>query len=271
MAAIGQTRPAPTTIRTPLFILGVALALLAFLAMFAFGILFVNRSQGGAQVRVVVAARDINPREPITADMLTMGMAPASATPNIQFQSVADLKGFSAVVLVYKGQVITANLVSSNPDALAGSVSSFLPIPQGYVAMTIPTSEQQGIAGYVAEGDYINVLATVNTNLFSRVNERSVTRTVFTTVPIIRVGPAVTFPKQGVAQGVASSLTVVLSLCDAQYLDWLINNATLKYVLLSYKDYSQGIAPPDQTCPPTDKPSVIGPALINSRWAFSQG
>ena len=38
MAAIGQTRPARTTnIRTPLFILGVGLALLAFLVMFAFG------------------------------------------------------------------------------------------------------------------------------------------------------------------------------------------------------------------------------------------
>ena len=33
MAAIGQSRPTATGIRTPLFILGVALALLAFLLM----------------------------------------------------------------------------------------------------------------------------------------------------------------------------------------------------------------------------------------------
>src|SRR5207245_9525884 len=50
MAAISQTRPARTTnVRTPLFILGVGLALLAFLVMFAFGILFANRSQTGSQ------------------------------------------------------------------------------------------------------------------------------------------------------------------------------------------------------------------------------
>src|SRR3989442_12688540 len=80
MAAIGQTRPARTTnIRTPLFILGVGLALLAFLVMFAFGMLFANRSQTGTQVRVVVAAQDIDAREPITPDMLTTALIPTAA------------------------------------------------------------------------------------------------------------------------------------------------------------------------------------------------
>src|SRR3989442_10784674 len=80
MAAISQTRPARTTnVRTPLFILGVGLALLAFLVMFAFGILFANRSQTGSQVRVGVAARDIDPPEPITPDLLTTAPIPSTA------------------------------------------------------------------------------------------------------------------------------------------------------------------------------------------------
>lgn len=270
MAVIGQARPGGMTIRTPLFVLGVALALLAFLAMFAFGLLFSRGASGGTEIRAVVAQRDIQPREPISDDMLTIAAAPSSSA-SIAFLHPADLKGYGAVVPIYKGEVITRNLVSSNLDDVSGAVSSYLPIPNGFVAMTLPTSEQQGVAGYVAQGDYIDILATLNTSLFSRGNERQVTRTVFTNVYVIRVGPASTLPKQGQPQGVSSSLTVVLSLCDAQYLDWLITNATLKYTLLSFHDYATAPAKADPSCPATLAPNVIGPALVDARWAFSRG
>src|SRR5436190_1158492 len=99
MAAIGQARPTtPGSIRTPLFIAGIALALLAFLVMFAFGIVFANKSQSGAQLKVVVATRDIQAREPITADMISISSVPATAAPPKAFSRTADLTGFSAVV-----------------------------------------------------------------------------------------------------------------------------------------------------------------------------
>ena len=37
-------------VRTPLFLLGVGMALLAFIAMFAFGIVFANRGLTGQQI-----------------------------------------------------------------------------------------------------------------------------------------------------------------------------------------------------------------------------
>jgi len=267
MAAIGQTRPASTTnIRTPLFILGVGLALLAFLVMLAFGLLFASRSQTGTQIRVVVAAQDIDAREPITADMLTTSLMPQTAVPPHAFLRAADLTGFSALVSIYKGQPITGNVVSSNPDQL--TYSSFLPIPQGYIALTLPTSEQQGVAGFIAQGDYIDVIATVNTQLFSPVNPRQVTRTVFTNLYVLRVGPQSVVPRQGQSQGVSSSITVLLSLCDAQYMDWLLSNATLRYALQSYHDYAKTLAPADPSCPSTAAPGTIGPGQVQGRWGF---
>jgi len=132
LAAITQTRPARTGIRTPLFVVGVALALLAFLLMFAFGIVFVNRSQAPGQVRVVVAARDIDSREPITADMITLSPVPVNALPPKAYLKLSDLTGYSALVTIPRGQALTANIVASNPDQLAAGVaSSFLPIPPG--------------------------------------------------------------------------------------------------------------------------------------------
>lgn len=278
MAAIRSTRPEPgpvrpatSRIRTPLFILGVGLALLAFLAMFAFGILFANRSQVAGQVQVVVAARDIEPREPITPDMITLAKVPSTTLPPHAIVNSGELAGFSALVTIYKGAVVTSNVVTSNPDQIAGGAASFLPIPQGYVAMTLPTGEQQGVAGYIAQGDYMNVIATVNTGLFSTNSPRTVARTVFTSLYVIRVGPPSLAPKQGQAQGIASSLTVVMSLCDAQFMDWLISNASLKYVLLSYKDYSpKSLVAPDPGCPSVNEPGVVGPSQVDARWAFTK-
>jgi pilus assembly protein CpaB len=261
MAAITQSRPAPTSIRTPLFILGVALALLAFLAMFAFGILFANRSSLGGQVRLVVAARDINAREPITPDAVVMTTIPSTAQPPQAFLHIADLSGLSALIAIPKGQVITANMVSNQG-------SPFLEIPKGYVATTIPTSEQQGVGGYVAQGDELDVIASVNTGLFSQSPARTVVKTVFTSLYVLRIGPQSAAPRQGQAPGVVSSVTVLMTECDAQLMDWLVLNASLKYTLLSYHDYST-IPPADPTCPSTTPPAPIGPAQVDKKWGFT--
>lgn len=270
MAALGQTRPATATgIRTPLFILGVALALIAFVVMLAFGLLFARQTQSGASISVVVASRDISAREPITADMLTTTSIPTTAAPPKAFLQRSDVTGYSALVDIPKGQAITANLVASNPDQV--TPSSYLPISEGWVAMTIPTSEQQGVAGFIAQGDYINIIATVNTQLFTPVKPRQVTRTVFTNVHVVRVGPQTTIPRQGQPQGLTSSITVVMTLCDAQYMDWLAINGTLKYVLLAFKDYSTAPPTRDPSCPSTIAPGVVGPAQVQERYNFLKG
>src|SRR5438445_50471 len=107
MAAIGQSRPTATGIRTPLFILGVALALLAFLLMLVFGAIFASRSHSTSSVRVVIASQDIAQREVITADMITYGSVSSDSLPPKAFTHVADLTGFAAIVEILKGQVLT--------------------------------------------------------------------------------------------------------------------------------------------------------------------
>jgi Flp pilus assembly protein CpaB len=268
MAVITQPRAA-SSVRTPLFIVGVALALVAFLAMFAFGILFASRSVGGQQVPVVMASEDITAREPIVPGMLTLGQVPSGAIPPKAFFHVSDIAGLSALVTIYKGEVITANVVVNDPDQVT-TISSYLHIPKGYVALTIPASELQDVGGYPAQGDYINVIASVDTGLFSRVNPRPVTGTVFNNVYILEVGPPSLAPKQGQGQGLASSLTVVLTQCDAQFMEWFLLNATLKYELLSYQDYNPTFPPPDPACPSNKAPRPVGPAAVDARWHFTK-
>ena len=131
-------------------------------------------------------------------------------------------------------EVTALNLAS---QAL-GAQSEYLPIPQGYVAITIPTSEQQGVADFIQRDDYISVIATVSTA------GKVASKTVFTNLHVIRVG---TSAAAGTSN--ASSLTVVVTECQAEVITWFLTYAALKYSLQSFKDYLQsGTVVPDPNC-----------------------
>lgn len=249
------------------------MALSAFISVFAIGIVLANRaSVSTTQVQILVAARDIQAREQIGGADVRFVRYPESQVPPQALHSVGGLRGQAAQVTIIKGQPVTSNLVSASADPLDGSVSGYLPIPQGFVAVTIPTNEQQGVAGYVAVGDYVNVLATVSTSEFGASVTKQVTKTVFSNLHVIRVGPApvASGSKAPQQQGISSSLTVVVSQCDAQYVDWLLTNASLKYVLLSYKDYLTVPGTADERCPSGAPAAGVGPSQVEARYGFTK-
>src|SRR5438093_12057706 len=144
MAAINQARPAGTaSVRTPLFILGVALALVAFIVMFAFGLLFANKTASGTTITVVAAGQAIAAREPTSPLALKTVSVPQSAVPPQAFTQLSQLSGYYAAVDIPAGQVISSNIVSPNQDQLIGT-SSYLDIPPGYVGIAFPSGELIG-------------------------------------------------------------------------------------------------------------------------------
>jgi Flp pilus assembly protein CpaB len=275
MATIAQPRPAsaPSNVRspqfrTPLFLAGVGLALFAFLAMFTFGLIFATRSGSGAQITAVVAAQPISARDPLTADMLATVKVPAtSALPNT-FSAVTALSGYYAVVDIPKGQAITQNMVSQDPTSLATDVAPHPYIPKGYILVTMPTNEQQGVAGYIAKGSYVDVIVTLDRSVVSKKLTGSATKTVFTNVYVAFVGPQTVVQQHGLAQGLSSSLTVLLSECDAEYLTWFLSNGTVKYTLLSDKE-NLGLPTSAPDCPSTSvRADEVTPDMVNSRFHF---
>src|SRR5260370_750557 len=123
---------------------------------------------------------------------------------------------------------------------------TYLIIRQGFVAVQVPTSELVGVGGYVQLGDRITVLATINTSVFGANPGVSVVRTVFRNLYVIRVGPA---SATNAAAQLTSSLTVLMTACDSEYMNWLLTNAILKYTLESYKDYETAPTQPDSNYP----------------------
>ena len=144
-------------------------------------------------IPVVVAARDIGIRVQILPADVTIAQFHESDVPPGSFAKVTDLKSVVAAVNITKGQPVTNNLLLGVGGTVIGPQSAFLPIPPGYVALTIPTGEQQGVGGYIQVGDYLSMVVQLNGKTGKNV------RTVYTNIPVIRVGaaPADTTPVQG--------------------------------------------------------------------------
>jgi pilus assembly protein CpaB len=255
-------------------VIGAAMAVLAFVAVFVVGAILSASNSATRQVTAAVALHDIQPREIITPSSVALIQVPAASLPPHAIVRMADLVNDTALVTIYKGQVLSQSLVAASPDQIdLGAASITLPIPKGLVAFTIPTDEQAGVAGYISAGDYINIIATVKIDVFTPVVRfsKTISRTVFTSVRVIRVGPPTVGAKVGQQQGLASSLTVIASECDAQYLAWFANNASLKYTLLSIDDYAAKAPVADSGCPSTTAPGPVGPAQVDQRWGFTKG
>jgi Flp pilus assembly protein CpaB len=228
------------TSRRPFTILGIVLALLV-IAAFVLVALNASTANIGPTQNVVVATKDLPPRLPIDAGSLTIKSIPTAGYPKeLLFTKIDDVKGMIPLVTIATGQAITSNLVAK-PNQPLGSQSEYLPIPSGYVALTIPTSEQQGVADYIQPNDYISVIATVTSGA------KVASKTVFVNLHVIRVGMA-TVVGGGGAGANATSLTVVVTQCQAEFITWFLTYASLKYTLESYLDYLNGPQVKDPTC-----------------------
>jgi pilus assembly protein CpaB len=247
--------------------------------------LIVVSSLAGALVRsaitpsaqVVVAARDISPRSTIGAQDVTVvsvvrrDLVPGSfSTPNSLTRG-----GWVADVAIERGQQITSNMLVKQGDQVVGLQPAFLPIPQGFVATSIPSSSKIGVGGFIQAGDYINVIVILDPGQLHDDSGGLVTRTVFTNVHVIRTGAA-TNEVSGAGQppgqsknrfsAGANSLTVVLTQCDAEFMTWFLGHGRVSYTLPAYRDYQPQDLKPDPACPNATTTHGVGPRDIEARW-----
>jgi Flp pilus assembly protein CpaB len=243
------------TARRPFTLLGIVLAIVVIAA---FVLVALNASAGNSspQQTVVVATKDLQPRIPIAAgDLTTRSLNVPSDYPKLYFTSASEVAGMVPLVTILSGQFVSSNDVAK-PNQALGAQSEYLAIPKGYVALTIPTSEQQGVADYIQPGDYISVIATVTSN------GKVADKTIFTQLHVIKVGSASTTGNNASA----SSLTVVVTQCEAEVITWFLTYAALKYTLESYQDYAPGAQNPDPHCPSVNDAKGVTLQVIQANY-----
>jgi pilus assembly protein CpaB len=269
MAITAPIRPSPAparpAVRRSLLYVGIGVSVLAVLLVVILGSSVSSRvTTGTAQVTVVAAAHDIPRRQQITAADLTTVRLPLTAMPPAAVVQSSAAVGRVAQVDVLKGQPITTNLVATGDPA-------YLPIPSGWNGVTIPGGELQGVGGYVSPGDEIDMVVTLNEVVFNPgvANPRQFTRTTLRDLRVLKVGPAP--DKGGQGQTVTTSLTVLSTPCDAPYLAWLFANGTVRYDLVSAKDYVAAPTAPDPACPVGTAPPRVSAAEVDKRFSFTKG
>ncbi|MDQ6748016.1 MAG: Flp pilus assembly protein CpaB [Candidatus Dormibacteraeota bacterium] len=256
-------------------LIGGIVALVSFLLLLSL-ILVVGRQPGGpaatgaGRVGVVVAAKNLTARQVLGAGDVAVKQIYTADVPSGTFTHVEDVKGMMAAANLTAGQPITSGLVAKPGEDLGQSDVAYLPLPPGYVATTVPTSEQQGVAGYIRAGDSISVVAVVPTNPGQQ-SASANARTVLTNLHVLRVGvltpkPSGGQPGQASAAPTLSSLTVMVTQCQAELLNWFLANAQVRYTLESYKDYQSPPAGADQTCSSVTSAQGITRADIARRY-----
>ena len=214
-----------------LLIFGVFLAIVAF-----GGALLVGRTSGGSvsvggskNVPAVVATKDIPASTVITADMVTVQQFSSDQAPPYAFRAKDLVVGKFAAIPIHSGSAIVDYDVVSDVSGVPAAKQAFLPIPAGMVAMQIPTGELVGVGGYIQPDDRIDVIVSYQPTGAPQ----PLTKTSFTNLHVIRVGPA----GGANTRGITSSLTVIVTLKQAEDLKWALDSTNYKFVLKSFKDY----------------------------------
>lgn len=212
---------------------------------------------GGPTTKVVTAASNIPLRHQLVAGDLTL-TAVSGTNVNV-FTNIKDAETLVTQIAITKGEIITADMLVKDPGLVTGAAVQYLPLATGYVAMTIPSSEQQGVAGNIAVGDYITMVASASVSIFQTTPvggtqqvgpPKFVVKTIFTNIHVIRLGPtqppapaangassATTSTSTGQQVGVTSSLTIAVTQCQAEYITWFLANTTVRYTLEAFPDY----------------------------------
>src|SRR5438445_4640384 len=104
--------------RTLIFVIGAGMAIFAFVGVFVVGIVLAAGNSATRQVTAVVALRDIEPRKLITTSSVAVSFVPAASLPPHSIVRLADIVGDTALVTIYKGQVLSQNIVAASPDQI---------------------------------------------------------------------------------------------------------------------------------------------------------
>ena len=114
------------------------------------------------------------------------------------------------------------------------------------------------------------MVAVVATNSGQQ-NTTSNSRTVLTNLHVLRIGlvaPKSNGSQQGQASGTPglSSLTVMVTQCQAELLNWFLANGQVRYTLESSRDYPPPPTSADQNCSSVNSAQGITRADIARRY-----
>ncbi len=139
--------------------LGLAIVMGLVAAILARGVLAGRKAADApAPLRVVVAKATLAPGDQIGADDVTLGTVTGDARPDGAFADLSQVTGRVLTAQLVKGQVVLDALLAS-PGATAGLQNL---VPAGMRLITVEVNEFSSVAGMLAPGCRVDILASMS-------------------------------------------------------------------------------------------------------------
>ncbi|HEY7624896.1 MAG TPA: Flp pilus assembly protein CpaB [Candidatus Limnocylindria bacterium] len=150
-----------TEVRSWVFLaLGLLLSSLTGLALFGVSQDFASRNQSAAtadSLEVLVAAADLPARTVLTSESVKSAVFPRQLVPVGALGRAADAIGQTTIAPIPRGAIV----LRTQLVAAGGETGQSLTLEKGTVLVAFPTSDPLTVAGLVAPGDRVDILATL--------------------------------------------------------------------------------------------------------------
>jgi len=115
----------------------------------------------GSRVPVVVAARAIEVRSPLTAEDLELRELPVEAAPEGAVRELEEAVGKITLVDLYPGEVILAQRLL-DPNVITGDGRLALVVAEDEVLMAFPAKDLMSRIGVLKPGDHVDLLFSLD-------------------------------------------------------------------------------------------------------------
>ena len=115
------------------------------------------QAPAGEQLQVVVAARAVAVRSPLSAEDLLEKDLPADAVPEGAIRSRDQALGLVTLVDLYPGEVLLAQRLA-DPNVVSGDGRLALAVSQDQVLMALPAQDLMSKVGVLKPGDHVDLL-----------------------------------------------------------------------------------------------------------------
>ena len=201
------------------------------------GVMLVTRYLSSVQAftknlgNVVVAKKEIQLGEKITADHLGLAQIPNGAAPEGVFRKLDQVVGWVAITPIGVRETVTAHKLA--PEGTGAGLSAV--IPEGYRAMTVKVDDVVGVSGFIMPGSFVDVVAII-VPPSEQTKQDPISKIVLQNIKVLASGPKIDSPDNQREPSKVNAVTLQVTPEQAEKLVLAANQAKLQLVMRNYGD-----------------------------------
>ncbi|MGH8805853.1 MAG: Flp pilus assembly protein CpaB [Polaromonas sp.] len=207
-------------------IIMLTLSVLAGVAAVLLAARWMGQQAAGDRTMVLVATRDLQPGQAITAPMLQAIAWPAGALPAGASNDPKKLEGRVVRISIFKDEPVLAPKLA--PEGTKAGLDSV--IKEGHRAISVKVNEVVGVAGFLAPGSFVDLLVNIRDD-----RDNQISRVVLERIMVLAVAQEAQRPDESKPK-VVNAVTLEVTPEQAEKIDLARNIGTLSLMLRNQVD-----------------------------------